>query len=363
MQQSFDLNSKRGIKGALVALDFPVISDRIFPALAALESEHFKSCLSALVQSKNPAAPSKELSYMKSMTSICSEAVCIGLERMEIGLNPELMVELGRSNGLSKMFRNAFDPALKGDAQARNTLAIAMGEANRSLTMWKAAQAGELGTVDVAPAAEDNQSTPEAAPPMPRAANSSYQQEKPSRHQDAAPPARMDAEPQAAASKEASKYGPSYHVYGGKGAICFQVSIPRGSNDEWSIHIEGASGSNRRYDWASKINIRFNSAEIPLFLCVLLGFRKSLECTAHGAQNEKSFSIENQGDKFFVKVRAGQRTVAVPMTLGDSWWVGALFFSFLTKMSNLSEDSVMRLLKITSEQANNASKNDSRQAA
>lgn len=363
--QQYNLSNARELNAALAELHFKQIAIEVLPALSKMEGVKFKGYLAWRLDAEEPESQqwpkedAAKVAYLTSITAICNAEVMAGLKRLELVASPEILVETARSFPLSRMFRGAFTDAVKGDSGAKNTLALALAEARRNLQ-----NLADMASMDSSLPAE-SEPVPPSAPARQPQPHSPTREPRPAQEQrqlPAAPQPRQQERPQpqyesdqpSQASTNAvasgSKFGPSKHVYGGSGALCFQVSMPdEQKGGEWGIHIEGTKGANRQYDWKNKINIRFNEGEIPLFLAVLLGYLPSFEGKAHGPANDKSFSIENQGRQFFVKVRHKDKTVAVPVPLGDAWWLSTMFLKVLMKLTGLSETTLIGLVKTNCE--------------
>ena len=115
------------------------------------------------------------------------------------------------------------------------------------------------------------------------------------------------------------------HVYGGKAALCFEPTTTRG--DDFTVALDSAtSNAPRQYDWKSKLRVQLTRDELPVVAGVLLGLIPSCEYKNHGANNDKGFSIEDQGNKLFVRTWAKDHPVrAVPMTPEDAYRIATLF--------------------------------------
>ena len=292
----------------------------------------------------------KQVAYLRAVSAICNANVTAGLERLQLECNAQTRVALAHSYALYRMFSEAFEAAVRGDSGAKNTLAHAIAEARRNVVGMQEMESSK-------PVAD-----PAAAPSNPPPSTPRVQESYPPRQPSAAPQRQSGTRPANGGTPSGGvvrNFGPSKHVYGGSGAICFQVSRPDPNGEQppaWGIHIEGAKGANRVYQWQDKINLRFNEGELPFFLGVLFGYLPKFEGSSHGPKNDKFFSIENQGDKFFVKVGQGNKEnlkcVSVPMTLGDAFWVACLFVKVLMQSTALSESMVMHIVKMMCEQRN-----------
>lgn len=100
-----------------------------------------------------------------------------------------------------------------------------------------------------------------------------------------------------------------------------------------TISLDGAPSTGpRQYNWGKKIRIQMTRQELPVVGGMLLGFIPKCEFTSHGPQNDKGFSIEDQGDNIFIHVFAKDQGVrAVPVTPEDAYRVATLFLRQLRK--------------------------------
>lgn len=147
----------------------------------------------------------------------------------------------------------------------------------------------------------------------------------------ATPGARAESQAPAPASAQPAsndtKAFRSVHVYGGSYALCFNAG-------EWEgkpgIMVDAAVSSGpKTYDWKRAAHIWLNVNEIGAALAVFRRWRKGVEFAAHGAQNDKVFSIEFQGQHFYAKVVAKKAeehpTRAVKILPTDATAVSVLF--------------------------------------
>jgi len=123
----------------------------------------------------------------------------------------------------------------------------------------------------------------------------------------------------------------SYHVYGGKAALCFNADLTR--KGFYTVALDGAMATApRKYNWTDKIRIQMTNRELPDVLAVLLGYKPECAYQNHGPQNNKGFRIENQGAKFFVNLmEKGKKLVAVPMEHIDAFYAANLLMHQLQK--------------------------------
>lgn len=124
----------------------------------------------------------------------------------------------------------------------------------------------------------------------------------------------------------------SFHVYGGKAALCFEADETRSQFP--TIALDAAQAiSARQYNWGKKVRLQMTRAELPVVAAVLLGVQQRCEFKNHGQDNSKGFSMERQaGGKVFVKVFAKDEGVkAVPIEPADVFYVTALVMRQLQK--------------------------------
>lgn len=118
----------------------------------------------------------------------------------------------------------------------------------------------------------------------------------------------------------------SFHVYGGKAALCFEADLTR--NEVHTIALDAATATGpKQYNWGKKVRLQLTRSELPIVTAVLLGVMKRCEFKNHGQDNSKGFSMERQdGGKVFIKVFAKEEGVkAVPVEAPDVFFVTSLF--------------------------------------
>lgn len=149
---------------------------------------------------------------------------------------------------------------------------------------------------------------------------------------DSAPPSQS-RQPQAPQRPSTDKKYHSCHVYGSGFALCFNAT-------EWEgkpgVMVDAAvSTGPKAYDWKNAIHVWLDVNEVGAVLAVFRRWRKGIEFGAHGSQNDKSFSIEFQGQHFYAKVsakKAGtQPTRAVKIMPTDATAVSILFLTQLAE--------------------------------
>ncbi|MES1942408.1 hypothetical protein T5B8_19308 [Salinisphaera sp. T5B8] len=139
-----------------------------------------------------------------------------------------------------------------------------------------------------------------------------------------APPQGQPA-PAAQNDNAPSDFEYTMHVYGGKAALCFEPTTTRG--EDFTVALDSATASApRQYDWKNKLRLQLTRDELPVVAGVLLGLIQRCEYKNHGPNNDKGFSIEDQGNKLFVRTWAKDHPArAVPMTPEDAYRVATLF--------------------------------------
>ena len=149
-------------------------------------------------------------------------------------------------------------------------------------------------------------------------------------------PARNDRPTLANATQKSASPDKKYHschVYGSGYALCFNAT-------EWGgkpgVMVDAAvSNGPKAYDWQNATHVWLDTNEVGAVLAVFRRWRKGIEFSAHGSQNDKSFAIEFQGQHFYAKVsakKAGQHpTRAVKIMPTDATAVSILFLTQLAE--------------------------------
>lgn len=141
----------------------------------------------------------------------------------------------------------------------------------------------------------------------------------------------------------------SFHVYGGKAALCFEADTTRNGVHTIALDAAAATGP-KQYNWGKKIRLQLTRSELPIVAAVLLGVLRRCEFKNHGQDNSKGFSMERQdGGKVFIKVMAkGESVKAVPVEAPDVFFVTALFVRQLQKgLPWLDTAGVLALIRAT----------------
>jgi len=152
----------------------------------------------------------------------------------------------------------------------------------------------------------------ELAPPKPAPLPAASQP-----HRPAPRPAPVSNAANDARASESRVSRDDLHIYGAKAALALEPTTSR--SGALALTVDAAVGTLGKYDWRNKIIVQLAKDEMYLLYAVLRGFLVRFEANAHGQSNDKSFSIENQGSKFFVKVvQKGRSIVAIPVELPDA---------------------------------------------
>ena len=123
----------------------------------------------------------------------------------------------------------------------------------------------------------------------------------------------------------------SRHVYGAKASLCFEPDETRFGIHTVCIEAADASGP-KQYDWGNKIRLQLTRDELPVTTAVLFGWLPRCEYKNHGEDNSKGFSLEDQGDKLFMRVFArGRQVKAVPIPPEDAFYLAQLFLGQMKK--------------------------------
>jgi len=135
------------------------------------------------------------------------------------------------------------------------------------------------------------------------------------------------------------------HVYGSKGALCFEPDETRGGVHTLCMDAADATGP-KQYDWGNKLRLQLTRDELLMVTAVLFGFLAKCEGKNHGEGNSKGFSLEDQGDKLFMRVFAkGHNIKAVPIFPADAFYVAQMFLEQMRKNApGLSANEILLTL-------------------
>lgn len=142
----------------------------------------------------------------------------------------------------------------------------------------------------------------------------------------------------------------SVKVYGKKAALSFEADQTAGGIFTVAIHAASMLASNRKNsaNWSDKIIIQLTAAELPIVTSVFLGFSAHCKFSNHGKENNKGFSIENQGAHFFVKVFQPGSLKAVRVTPPDVFHVVTFCLRQLRKSKPwMSCTDIINTLRLT----------------
>lgn len=157
-----------------------------------------------------------------------------------------------------------------------------------------------------------------------------------------APSASRPGEDQADEQERAK----SVHVYGGKGALCFEEDETKNGFHTISLDAAPSTGP-KQYDWAQKIRLQLTREELPVLLAVMLGVLPQCEYKNHGPQNNKGFSVQDQGNQYFVRVYSPDGVRAVPMTPEDAFRVTAMLIKQMRKnYEGLEAGDILTLVRV-----------------
>lgn len=303
------------VKAGLKELGFPAIQDEALQAIAATEQDIFRSALLACINGVDTNGQQRQ--YLESLICCLTAPAIQGLFRLGIQADYEKLISIGKQGG--KRFRGALAAALdpnndrhdEGKALVFQMLGVEMTQAaKRSAEVYQLAP-GKAHIPDDADA-HDLKSAGQAQP-------ANQQHPAPSRSASA-----QDTE-------QADRNFKSVHVYGGKSALCFNASETKKKVP--TINIDAAtSNGEKSYDWQGAIHLQLTPKELPMVYAVLVNWLPKVEFNAHGAANDKSFSIERQQGKFFARVAMKENGVkAVQIGVQDAEAMALLFLEQMIK--------------------------------
>lgn len=296
--QTENLATLGEITAALEAQKLPKIDKTVISAISRTCRDDFLGHLAACVSGQDSDGTRRQ--YLQGLLCCLTDEARSALGAMQI--NPELndlvLVATKTPARLASAIAAGHDPAHPRHAEAKEYL--------KSVLVPPPPPAAEIPPAQTPPAAA---ASPANQPPP-----------------DA--PSGSPAEEPAPANGRFR----SAHVYGNNFALCFNAGVGRDNRPGIMVDAAVSTGP-RNYDWRNAIHIWLNENEVACALAVFRRYRKSVEFSAHGAANDKSFFLEYQDGNFFCKVVATKapkdKTRAVKIIKLDANQVSILFLEQL----------------------------------
>lgn len=261
------LASLAEVQTALASLGFQV-SQETLSIISRTCRDAFLENLSAAMATQDPEDPARK--FVANLVRCLSPQTLSKVEQIAQGVSHDRLVALAIATPVR--FLSAIDVALDPVNPRQNDARRFVVD---SLTVMPPGQS-MAQQQPPAPAQRP------AAPPPPPAQSTQAGNE--SHGQQTQPPRTFD----------------THHVYGSNAALCFNADSYQGKR---GIMVDAAAqAGTRAYDWKNAIHLWLDINEVGAVISVLRRWRKSIELSAHGAQNDKAFSIEFQGGHFFAKI-------------------------------------------------------------
>lgn len=206
---------------------------------------------------------------------------------------------------------------MTSDSGARNYVAKAMREIGIKITAVNDGNGASGGEATAQQAQHPQPAPPQQAhAPAPQSAPAAA---GPEDWQDEPP-----LQPRSGSDSSSDRFNYNMHIYGGKAALCFEPADTRGG--DYTVSLDSATATEpRSYDWSSKLRIQMTRNELPVVAGVLLGLIPKCEYKNHGPNNDKGFSLEDQGRKVFIRTWAKDHPVrAVPVEPEDAYRIATL---------------------------------------
>lgn len=314
---SFELKTIEDVANSLKHLDLPVPCQEAITVISAKESARFKNAIMKCRNKTEDAAGA--MKYLRGITTCMTTMVMEALRDLGYSdVSWGTLFEVGKHKGLE--FRAALSRAMTNKQP----------EKEQGLAIVKAILANPTGPVGSV------HSIHSGGGDKPRPAGNG----------------RNTGEAVEAPSSDTGFK--SVHVYGGKNALCFNISETRVKGNKPSvptIMIDAAEASGeRQYDWANAFHFQLTLGEMSEMLALFMGWRNSVVFKGHGEKNEKSLEAERQKGKIFFKIavlEAGIRPV--PIGTKDAFVVATLLVEQLLKANpHLSAEHVFQITKSVS---------------
>lgn len=305
------------LQALILSSGLPDLPPDLVTAVANKEGEQFRQALRTAAA--NPAAEGPHRSYLASVITACMPATrkvvaSLGFPTIRISQ----LIDISKTEG--GVFKNAVRAlareGITGETASMHQYLIRTLHAicPQEETPTGPPDSNSLPSEDPTPAAQAD-----AVPPANVQTSSTV-----------TPMNRQLSTSKASEQNRTSKFD-STHLYGGKAAYCFSTDETR--KPAATLRVEAAKAiATRQYDWKNKTSFQLTESELPLVFGVLYGFIPRVELLGHGAENEKSLLIEEQGDKFFFSMRVrGGDTYAMPAPAKDAFPIMAMLLSQMQK--------------------------------
>lgn len=316
----------------------PELTPSLIAEIVTKEGDSFKMALAQAGASNGDDEPSKR--YLSQVITACVPATRAVLDRLGLGTaRLDTLINISKAEGrtfahaIRALHNQEFSPE---NAQVRQYLArvISPYVSEPPEPIALAAPQEATGQQHIARRSTGHtppaQSSPRpAAPvtPLP-VRNVGHRSSTP------APERSQSARPASSGAnhEEGDRKFTSIHLYGGKAALCFSPDETRKGTSP-TVRVEAAKASGpRQYDWSTKASFQLTVSELPLVFGVLYGLMPLVELSGHGAENEKSMSIEDQGGKFFFSLRVRGGTVyAIPSPAKDAYPIMTMLLEQMQK--------------------------------
>lgn len=131
---------------------------------------------------------------------------------------------------------------------------------------------------------------------------------------------------------------PKVRCFGDRAALCAEASsrLEEGATIH-AINLEIAPRQGGDVVWSRKINVELSNTELPLVCAVGLGLLPALRIERPG----KAIDIQRQENKLYVRGFGSDQTLALPITMGDTFRLTALLLMQLQKQSSGLDEGLL----------------------
>lgn len=346
-----DIQNKHPLQELLAQAGLPTLSPELLEGIVGKEGSQFEEALRKTIAA--PGERSHHRAYLAAVLTACVPATRTVINAL--GFQPvrtSVLIDISKAEGA--VFANA--------VRAVSTNPI--GKETESMRQYLSRTLSAVATMQPktnTPNLHDHAQTQSSNPANPGAAHQQSASSRPAhqggrpnqggQHQDrrqrgGASVTPINSQQQSSEKGEDGKKFGSFHLYGGKAAFCFNLDETRRPAATVRIEAAKASGT-RQYDWKNKTPFQLTESELPLVFGVLFGLLPRVELVGHGHENEKSLTIEQQGEKFFLSMRVrGGDTYAMPAPAKDTYPVMVMLLTQMMKNApSLSSTDIKMLVR------------------
>ena len=335
------LPATRGqLKALLRRLDLPELSQEAINAIGEREADEFKRSL--VVLADRTEGWQRKQDYIDAVFVACAPVTRAVVRHLGLEASIDQLLEISKTEG--RAFRHAIrgmqDDSISDERQTmRDYLLRVLRQSG-----CPSADLSENGGHQLPQGSVHDPASLNVDSDMPN--RQGVVHPFPSRSMPSVSQRELENNNEAVQEIDGSRDFESYHVYGNSAGICFSAGTTRGKKQQPTVWVEAAAKVNDKYNWNAKVSLQLSLSELPLVFGIFYGYIDAVTLEGHGKDNEKTFGIEKQGNKFFVRLRVrGMSPIAIPIIAQDTFSLMALLLKQIRRTHDLPADLLLLLIE------------------